>query len=136
MVRTQVSKGHCDLQYQNQRYQVDQPIEGNFITYSDFLFYQGRNPRQLSYRTQASAVPQERQTTYSNFGLTKSKNEYSAVITSPLFEIANKVVWISVIDLNRKIIDRLEMKLHHLSTGPFRHDHLLPNLNSRLLFDF
>ena len=32
-------------------------------------------------------------------------------------------------------MDQLKMKLSDLATGPIKHDHLLNNLKSRLLFD-
>ena len=60
---------------------------------------------------------------------------FSAEIQGPLSEIANKIVNIEISDKNKKIVDQLKMKLSHLSTGPIKHDHLLQNFKSRLLFD-
>jgi hypothetical protein len=50
--------------------------------------------------------------------------------------MAEKVVLISILDRHGGLLDQLKMKLYHLSTGPSKHDHLLQNLKSRLLFDF
>ena len=46
------------------------------------------------------------------------------------------MVGIFILDKKGQVLDELKMKLYHLSTGPVKHDHLLKNLKSRLLFDF
>ena len=66
----------------------------------------------------------------------QTQKHYSAEIRAPLADIANKVVDIYILDKKGQVLDELKMKLYHLSTGPVKHDHLLKNLKSRLLFDF
>lgn len=67
--------------------------------------------------------------------LTQSQKKFNAEIQGPLSVIADKTVVFSIQDKNGNNIDQLRMKLSHLSTGPIKHDHLLKNLKSRLLFD-
>ena len=67
--------------------------------------------------------------------LIQSNQEFKAEIKGPLATIADKIVIISIQDKSGNSIDQLKMKVANLSTGPVRHDHLLKNLKSRLLFD-
>jgi hypothetical protein len=70
-----------------------------------------------------------------NLFVTQCPQKLNADIEGPLSEIASKVVSISILDKTGAVVDQLRMKLSHLSTGPIKHDHLLKNLKSRLLFD-
>lgn len=47
-----------------------------------------------------------------------------------------KTVVITIEDALGSSLETLRIKLHHLCTGPFHHDHLLKELKSRMIFDF